>query len=77
MSSAESVPIFPVLQLRSTGPACREWTTDAAAVTLAAIHGSGTRRLTLAAQGATVELRCAPPAGAKSFQLYGHNARVS
>lgn len=34
------------------------------------------QRLTLAAQGSTVELRCAAPA-AKSFQLYGHTARVS
>ncbi|PSC67584.1 transcription factor TFIID complex subunit Taf5-like isoform B [Micractinium conductrix] len=63
-------------QLRSSGPVCREWTTDASAVHLAAIHGSGKQRLTLAAQGSTVELRCAAPA-AKSFQLYGHTARLS
>ncbi|PSC67197.1 WD-40 repeat-containing [Micractinium conductrix] len=66
----------PLLQLRSSGPVCREWTTDASAVHLAAIHGSGKQRLTLAAQGSTVELRCVAPA-AKSFQLYGHTARLS
>ncbi|KAL4440156.1 hypothetical protein ABPG75_003157 [Micractinium tetrahymenae] len=63
-------------QLSSTDPACREWTTDATPVHLTAIHGSGPQRLTLAAQGSTVELRCAAPA-TKSFQLYGHTARVS
>lgn len=65
-------------QLRSTAPVCREWTTDATAVHLAALHGSGPRRLTIAVQGSGVEVRCAPELGVdKSYQLYGHTARVS
>ncbi|KAI3431601.1 hypothetical protein D9Q98_004651 [Chlorella vulgaris] len=68
-------------QLRSSAPACRQWTTDSTPVHMASIHGSGTHRLTLAAQGSTVELRSAPSAGrqagGRSIQCYGHTARVS
>lgn len=71
----------PPLQLRSTGPASREWTTDTTPVHLVSLHGSGARRLTLAAQGGTLEMRCTPSPGRlapdRSIQCYGHSARVS
>ncbi|EFN52794.1 hypothetical protein CHLNCDRAFT_138440 [Chlorella variabilis] len=67
--------------LRSTGPASREWTTDTTPVHLVSLHGSGARRLTLAAQGGTLEMRCTPSPGRlapdRSIQCYGHSARVS
>lgn len=42
-TSIDAPPPLGGVQLTSTDPHCREWATDASAVHLAAIHGSGDR----------------------------------
>lgn len=69
-------PLWPLAQLIAARPSVRTWSADSSAVALAQIHRTAAGRVALTAQQNVLEVRGPPPADA-SFQLFGHNGRVS
>lgn len=69
-------PLWRLAQLIAARPSVRTWSADSSAVALAQIHRTSAGRVALTAQQNVLEVRGPQPVDA-SFQLFGHNGRVS